>query len=52
MKLPRLDASDAVVLVAVAGLGATVNGVAMLSPAWAWITAGVALTAWAIWRLR
>lgn len=40
------------VVVALAGFGAAINGVAMLSPAFAWITAGVALVAWAVWRLR
>ena len=40
------------VFVAMAGLGVTINGVAMVSPAAAWIIAGVALVAWAVWRLK
>ena len=52
MKLPRFDGRDGLVIVALSGLAATINGVAMLSPAAAWITAGVALVAWAVWRLR
>jgi hypothetical protein len=51
-KLPRLDGRDGLVVIAASGLGAAVKGVAMLSPAYAWILCGVALVAWAIWRLR
>lgn len=52
MKLPQLDGKDGLVVIGVSGLGAAVKGVAMLNPAWAWILGGVALVAWAVWRLR
>lgn len=52
MKLPQLDGKDGLVVIGISGLGAAVKGVAMLSPAWGWIVCGVALIAWAVWRLR
>lgn len=52
MRLPSLDARDRLVILAATGLGAMVNGVAMFSSGLAWITAGMALMLWAVWRLR
>ena len=52
MRLPRFDGRDGLVVMALSGLVAAVNGIAMLSPAGAWIAVGVALMAWAVWRLR
>jgi hypothetical protein len=52
IRIPRFDGRDRLVVVAMAGLGLAINGVAMISPAAAWITGGVALVAWALWRLH
>jgi len=52
MRLPRFDGRDGLVVVGLSGFGATINGLFMLSPAVAWICGGLALTAWAIWRLK
>jgi hypothetical protein len=47
----RLDAGDRLVLIGLVGVAMVLRGVYMLSSAAAWILFGVALMAWAVWRL-
>jgi len=52
MKLPHFDGRDGLVVVWLVGFGATINGLAMLLPALAWIVGGTTMAAWATWRLK